>query len=99
MVGHRLWSRLTNPAALMIYALEGRRPARRPRGEDVPSTRCRRTSRLPGTPSPATPGSTQTYSLPGGAKRYVAIRAVDDQGNVGRPLVVDLGSHRPRGSA
>ena len=56
-------------------------------------------SRLPGTPSPATPGSTQTYSLPGGAKRYVAIRAVDDQGNVGRPLVVDLGSHRPRGSA
>jgi hypothetical protein len=47
--------------------------------------------RLTGAPAPASPGATQTYVLPGGAKRYVAIRAVDEQGNVGRPASVDLG--------
>jgi Subtilase family/FG-GAP-like repeat len=43
---------------------------------------------LSGAPSPAAPGTAQSYSLPAGAKQYVAIRAVDDQGNVGRPLVI-----------
>ena len=46
---------------------------------------------LAGVPTPATPGTTQTYTLPPAAKRFVAIRAVDDQGNAGRPAVVDLG--------
>jgi hypothetical protein len=46
---------------------------------------------LSGAPAPANPGATQTYALPPGARRYVAIRAVDDQGNVGRPATVDLG--------
>jgi hypothetical protein len=46
---------------------------------------------LSGAPAPANPGATQTYALPAGARRYVAIRAVDDQGNVGRPATVDLG--------
>jgi hypothetical protein len=46
---------------------------------------------LTGAPAPGTPGTTQTYVVPAGAKRYVAIRAVDDQGNVGRPATVDFG--------
>jgi hypothetical protein len=36
-------------------------------------------------------GATRTYTVPAAARRYVAIRAVDDQGNLGRPAVVDLG--------
>ena len=44
-----------------------------------------------GAPTPEAAGSTQSYTLRSSAKRYVAIRAVDDQGNVGRPVVVDLG--------
>jgi subtilase family protein len=44
---------------------------------------------LPGAPDPAGAGTTQTYTVPGNAKRYLAIRAVDDQGNVGRPAVVE----------
>jgi len=31
-----------------------------------------------------------TYPIPQAAKRYVVIRAVDDAGNVGRPVLVDL---------
>jgi hypothetical protein len=46
---------------------------------------------LGGAPDPAAPGTPQTYSIPPSAERYVGIRAVDDQGNVGRPAVVDLG--------
>jgi len=46
---------------------------------------------LSGAPAPGAPGATQTYAVPGGARRYVAIRAVDDQGNVGRPAAVHLG--------
>jgi hypothetical protein len=45
-------------------------------------------------PVPKKAGLSQTYTIPRGAKRYLAIRAVDDQGNVGRPLVVDLGVSR-----
>jgi hypothetical protein len=47
-------------------------------------------------PSPSAPGGTQTYKVPEAAKRYLAIRAVDNRGNVGRPLVVDLRG-APRG--
>ena len=46
---------------------------------------------LSGAPAPAAPGVMQTYAVPGAAKRYVAIRAVDEAGNVGRPATVDLG--------
>jgi hypothetical protein len=36
-------------------------------------------------------GSTATLGLPsGGLKRYVAVRAVDDQNNVGRPAAVEI---------
>ncbi len=41
-------------------------------------------------PVPAGAGSDQSFTLPN-TKRYVAVRAVDDQGNVGRPATVDLG--------
>ncbi len=46
--------------------------------------------RLTGLPKPGAPGAKQTYSPPASAGQYVAIRAVDDQGNVGRPVVVHL---------
>jgi hypothetical protein len=45
---------------------------------------------LPGAPAPAAAGSTQTYGLPAGVKRYVAIRAVDTAGNIGLPAVKAL---------
>jgi hypothetical protein len=45
---------------------------------------------LGGAPTPVAPGGAQTYTIPANAKRYVAVRAVDDQGNVGRPAGVDL---------
>lgn len=40
---------------------------------------------------PKRAGTSQTYVAPASARRYLAIRAVDDQGNVGRPLSVRLG--------
>jgi hypothetical protein len=40
---------------------------------------------LSGAPAPAQAGAPQTYALPRGAKRYVAIRAIDQQGNIGLP--------------
>jgi hypothetical protein len=42
-------------------------------------------------PDPAAPGSLQSYELPPSAKRYVAVRAVDEQGNVGRARLFDRG--------
>ncbi|MGH2985108.1 MAG: calcium-binding protein, partial [Solirubrobacterales bacterium] len=44
---------------------------------------------LAGAPEPVAAGGAQTYTLPAKARRYVAVRAVDDQGNVGRPAVVE----------
>ena len=46
---------------------------------------------LGGEPEPVDPGQSQTYDLPPTAKRFVAIRAVDEQGNVCRIVVVDRG--------
>jgi hypothetical protein len=40
---------------------------------------------LAGAPAPA---AAQSYTLPAGAQRFVAVRAIDDQGNVGLPAVV-----------
>jgi hypothetical protein len=42
---------------------------------------------LAGAPAPAAAGTTQSFALPRTAKRYVAIRAVDAQGNLGLPSV------------
>jgi hypothetical protein len=47
---------------------------------------------LAGEPAPAQAGMRQSYEIPAGAQRYIAIRAVDEQNNVGRPAVVDLGT-------
>ena len=46
---------------------------------------------LAGPPDPAAPGSLQSYELPPSAKRYIAVRAVDEQGNVGRAQLFDRG--------
>jgi hypothetical protein len=42
-----------------------------------------------GAPAPAAAGSSQSLALPSGHKRRVGIRAVDEQGNVGRVSVID----------
>jgi hypothetical protein len=43
---------------------------------------------LSGAPKPAVAGRRQRFTLPAGAKRYVAIRAVNAAGNVGLPAVI-----------
>jgi len=40
---------------------------------------------VPGAPAPAAAGTSQSFALPPRALQYVAIRAVDEQGNVGLP--------------
>jgi hypothetical protein len=40
---------------------------------------------------PGTAGSAQRIELPAGALRFVAVRAIDDAGNIGRPLTVRNG--------
>src|SRR4051812_5561294 len=40
--------------------------------------------------APVAPGSTQTLAVPAGAHSSVAIRAVDDQGNIGRAAAAQL---------
>jgi hypothetical protein len=42
---------------------------------------------LSGAPEPATAGTKQTFALPSGAKKYVAIRALGEQGNIGLPAL------------
>ena len=49
-------------------------------------------------PQPEAAGSEQSYTLPPGTQAFVAIRAVDDQGNAGRPVVVTTGYPRPKGA-
>ena len=41
--------------------------------------------------APAEAGSAQSFAVPAGAERHLALRAVDEQGNVGRVASVDLG--------
>lgn len=41
-------------------------------------------------PKPGAAGGGETYTLPAGLKRYVGVRAVDEQGNVGRPASVEV---------
>jgi hypothetical protein len=45
-----------------------------------------------GAPAPQPAGTRQSFTLPAGVKRYVAIRAVDPAGNLGLPAVVEVGS-------
>jgi hypothetical protein len=47
---------------------------------------------LSGAPAPTVAGSAQSYTLPASARRYVAIRAIDAQGNIGLPAVVKSAS-------
>jgi hypothetical protein len=42
---------------------------------------------LSGAPTPAAAGAKQSYTLPRGSQAYVAIRAIDEQGNIGLPAV------------
>ena len=46
--------------------------------------------KIAGAPAPTDPGATESLTLPSSFKRFVAVRAVDDQGNVGRLGVVTL---------
>ncbi|MGI9019278.1 MAG: calcium-binding protein, partial [Solirubrobacterales bacterium] len=50
---------------------------------------------LTGAPDPAAAGAAESYTVPGTAARYVAVRAVDEQGNVGRVASVDFGGPPP----
>ncbi len=54
------------------------------------TTRLRSSGPISGAPAPADPGTRQQVQLPPGAGPVLAIRAVDEQGNVGRLAVVDL---------
>ena len=56
------------------------------------------TDPLGGAPAPEAAGSEQSFELPPGARAFVAIRAVDEQGNVGRPAIVTTGYPRPQGA-
>ncbi len=49
-------------------------------------------AQLAAVPVPAPAGEAQPFPLPAGAQRYLAIRALDEQGNVGRVATVDRGS-------
>ena len=46
---------------------------------------------LSGAPDPAKAGTKRSYDLPAAARRYVAVRAIDEQGNVGRVAGLDRG--------
>ena len=46
---------------------------------------------LGGAPAPAPAGTRRSYPIPSDTQRYLAVRAVDEQGNVGRVSSVDLG--------
>jgi hypothetical protein len=50
-------------------------------------------------PAPKAAGQSETYTLPADVKRFIAVRAVDDQGNVGRFAEVDRGGPPPPGDA
>jgi len=55
----------------------------------------RQATRLSGAPAPAEPGAAQLYEVPAGAQRFLAIRAVDEQGNVGRTASIEVRAPRP----
>ena len=44
---------------------------------------------LGGAPAPAAAGTRQSYTLPASTERYVAIRAIGEQENIGLPAAVE----------
>jgi hypothetical protein len=50
---------------------------------------------LAGAPEPAAAGTAQSYTLPGDVETYVAIRAIDEQGNIGLPASVEYNPGPP----
>jgi hypothetical protein len=50
-------------------------------------------------PAAAAAGTQQTVTLPANTKAHVAVRAVDDQGNLGRPVDVATGRAQEHGGA
>ena len=50
---------------------------------------------LGGAPEPAEAGSAQSYTLPADVENYVAIRAIDDQGNIGLPASTEYNPGAP----
>jgi hypothetical protein len=48
-------------------------------------------------PAPQAAGTPESITLPAGTQRYVAVRAVDGQGNIGLPASVDTGIPAPAG--
>jgi hypothetical protein len=52
-------------------------------------------AQLSATAVPVAPGAQQTFAIPAGAERYVAVRAADDQDNVGRIALLDRGVPPP----
>src|SRR6478752_4341919 len=47
---------------------------------------------ISGAPAPAAAGAAQSFKLPSNTQAYVAIRAIDDQGNIGLPAVAEFNS-------
>jgi hypothetical protein len=54
---------------------------------------------LPGAPDPEVAGTEQSFELPAGVQAFVALRAVDEQGNPGRPVVFRTGYPRPKSAS
>ena len=50
---------------------------------------------LSGAPEPAEAGTAQSYTLPANVENYVAIRAIDDQGNIGLPASTEYNPGAP----
>jgi hypothetical protein len=48
-------------------------------------------TQLTGAPVPSSPGNTENFTIPQGAHEFLALRAVDDQDNVGRIASFDRG--------
>ena len=50
-----------------------------------------------GAPAPASPGGAQSMEIPPERRRFLAVRAVDEQGNVGPPAVTEVPNYpRPK---
>jgi hypothetical protein len=47
---------------------------------------------LSGAPAPAAAGTQQSYAIPSSAEHYVAIRAIDEQANIGLPASAEVNS-------
>jgi len=50
---------------------------------------------ISGAPAPAAAGTAQSFKLPPTTKAYVAIRAIDEQGNIGLPAVAEFNPGPP----